>query len=1254
MSLRTLFLATLLVLPAVPQGADAVLTGTATDPSGAAVPGAGITALHLATGVSQTAETNPSGIYVFPSLAPGVYRVTAEKQGFQTLRYDDVRLEVGGRLSLNLALQLGSLAETVEVRATSENLLGYDTASVGGMVTGHRVNELPLPARSALNLTYTQAGLYEDNIAGSRIGATNITLDGVNIQDQRLNQGISSPIFLTVDKIEEFRIVTSPADAELGRGSGQIQMLTRSGTNEFHGSLFEAHRNTVLNANTWFNNYRGTDARTGEPVSPRNILIRNQYGGRLGGPIIRNQTFFHFLFEEQKIRQRTAVTNTVYTAPAREGVFRFFPGARNGNAVSSAPTVDLNGNPVRPAGATGDLQSVRLFGRDPNRMAADPTGIVKRMIDLTPLPNNFRFGDGLNTAGFTWQRPGDQNLRQFNIKIDHNINSYHRFAATYTHENQKNYNGWSESPFPNTPAGESSYRDRLATFNIWSTLRSNILNEFRFGSLRPWLRYYTGWEVGDNGRLLPRAGDETYVIVFDTIADPINQADNPVGRISPLYQFTDNVSWIRGRHSFKGGFEIRFSSTNGFNSTDVMPRATTGTGTSSIQNVSNIPGIGQNLTAAYSLLNNLSGSLTRISQTLNSPGGPNPVFLSREVKQRTWKRREISMFFKDDFKVSPNLTLNLGMRWEFYGVPYDANARTAALVGGSGSLFGISGRSFADLYQPGRLAGDLTRVEIVGPGSENPSRKLHGEDWNNFGPAVGLSWAAPWFGKRTVLRMGYSISYERNSLRIVDVVSGDQPGLRERVFFNSASHLNLTSVALPLKPLGKPLDLVPLTDRSQTVRTFDDNLRNPYIQNWSFGIQRELAKNTILELRYAGSKGTRLVRGLDINEQIIFENGILDAFRVTQKGGHAPLLDRIFNGISIPGLGRVDGQRITGSDAVRYNSTTQSYLAFHNVASFANWLNTTTSYTGERGGLPRRAGLPENFITGNPQFASARLTSNVAGSTWNSFQAEVSKRFSAGWTWQGNYTWSKALGEEEGAGEEMIDSYRDLRNWRLDKRLMRFHRTHILRNSGTVELPFGPKRKYLNSSHPVLSRLAERWQFGFVFNVFSGAPFSLTSGRNSWNTFGDNTPAAVAPLDKGAGNVLKTGNGVVYFDGFQQVRDPSIEGLTTLNGIQGRSTLLAIADSGGKVILVNPTPGTLGNLAPNFLEGPGDFRLDINLIKRVRLNERAGLEFRIDAIDVSNTPHFNLPNADMNSTTFGRITGASGNRILVVGARINF
>ena len=1255
MKLTKIFLALcfcpLMAASALAQSTIATVTGTVTDSSGAIVPGASVIAENTKTGVKIAVTANDSGIYLFASLTPGDYRITAEKTGFRRMVYNEVELELSARLTINFALEIGQLNEqVVEINAAVDSRLSLGTSSVGGVLNDKRVQDLPLPDRNALGLVLTQAGVVSNNFSGARIGTLNVQRDGINVMDQRINSGVNSAVFNSVDLVEEVRVVTSPADAEFGRGSGQVQILTRSGTNEFHGSAFEAHRNTALNANTWFNNQRGRDAN-GEEISPREVLIRNQFGGRLGGPIWKNKSFFHVLYEGQRIAAKDTVTRTVLTEAGRRGLFRFYPGVQNGNAIAAVPTVDLNGNPIKPATATGDLQTVNLFTRDPNRPGFNST--VQSQLASMPLPNNFRAGDGLNTAGFTWNIPQSQNFDHFSLKIDHIINEANRLAFSFTREGGLSKNGFLAQVFPDSPGGNNSSRDYFYSLSLTTTLRPNLLNEVRYGALRPKLRFNAPWEVAGLDSL-PQANGQPYVINFATITDPIDQSNDPQGRISPFYLFADTVTWQKGRHSFKGGAEVRFVSTNGFNSFSVLPRANIGSGGAAVQNVNNIPGIGANNGTATNILNNLAGSLTSIEQAFNSPGGQNPVFLAGEGKQRTWRQREFSLFFKDDLKATRNLTLNLGLRYEYYGVPYEANGKTVGLVGGSQSIFGISGSSFNDIFKPGAINGSMTNLEQVGKNSINEKTKLYNNDLNNFAPAVGLSWAIPWFGQnKTVLRAGYGIGYERNSLRLLDVLAGDQPGLRAVTTFTQSAFLGISGVALPLTPIGAPLATVPLTDRTQIVRVYDTNLRTPYVQNWSVVVQRELFKDSVFEARYVGNKGTKLVRGFDVNEVNIFNTGILEAFKAVQSGGSHPLLEQIFRGLNL-GLGNINGTSVTAGASLRSNNNTRDFFAFGDVGGFASFLNSTTNFTNVQGGLLRRGGLPENFILANPQFASARLTGNSASSTYHSLQLEFNKRLSRGLLVQANYTFSKALGEEEGAEQEMVDSYRTLTDLSVEKRRLSFDVTHVFRSSWVYELPFGPDRKFFGSTRGFISRLVERWQVGAIYNVFSGSPITVSAARSSLNQFTDNTPALVGDLSKGFGTVKVGPTGVKYFDGLQSVTDPAVAGLTTLQGLQARSTLRAIADASGNLILINPTPGALGTLAPRYLQGPGSFRLDLNVVKRFRISESKNFELRADFIDALNSPQWGNPNTDINSLNFGNITSADGNRVIVIGVRLNF
>jgi hypothetical protein len=1253
MTKRLLFFGVVIVSLVFGQGTDAVVSGTVADSSGAVISGATVVVTNLRTGIQISTTSNEAGIYLYPSLQPGVYRLAGEHPGFKRYVLNEVTLNTADKVSINLTLDVGNVNESVEVRAENETTLGYATASVGRAITGQDVQQLPLTNRDALSLVNTQAGVQGANISGVQRVGLNISMDGINIQDSRTNFGLTTPLFTSVDRVGEVQVINSPADAELGRGIGHVVILSRSGTNEFHGSLFEQLRNTALNANSFFNNLSGL---------PRNILIRNQFGGSIDGPIRKNKTFFRFHVEAQRLSQQTTITQTVYTASARQGLFRYFPGAPNANAAAAQATVDPRGNPLRPAAATGDLQTVSLFNRDASRPLADPTGTVQKALALTPLPNDFRSGDGLNTAGYTWQRPQPFPRTQFDFKIDHYFTPTERFAVTYTRENNDNPNANQPQPFPTVPGGTVTSWIRVLSVNVLSSLKPNLINEFRGGFHRPKQAFLAPWDLAGSG-FLPQLGSQPYLLGFSQITSPFTASNSPTGVIGPYarttstYQYADTISWLKGKHAFKAGGEIFFLSSNGFNAFNVTPRINQGNGALGAPlNITNIAGIGSNGSLAQGMLNDLAGSIDSMNQAFNIDDPFHPKYAPGLDKQRTWTSREFSGFAKDDYKVSRNLTLNLGVRYEFYSPIYDATGRTASLVGGSGRIFGISGTNFGAMFQPGLNQGSLTQVQLVAHKSPNPDIPLYQPDKNNFAPAIGLAWNLPqarWLGNRTVvLRIGYGWSYERITPRHIDDASGNQPGVRLEEIFRSSNALNLTNVVLPLTPSSSPLATFPVTDRTQIGHAMDTNMRNAYIENWNVGLQAGLTAGTTLRVSYVGSKGTRLMLGTDINETNIFENGISDAFRATQAGGNSSLMNRLFQGLNVPGVGVVDGLSITGSDAVRRNTTLNAFLAANDVGGFANFLNTNNFLTGQIGGIPRRAGLPENWITVNPQFVAANYTSNFGSSVYHSMQVELSKRLSNGFIFSANYTLAKAFGEEEGnSTAEQLNNYRTLRNRSLDRRLLSFSIKQALKGYGNWELPFGPNRRFLRS-RGWRARLVEHWETGFVFTAQTGTPLGFGVNGNTFNNFGGATAVALAAIPSGIGTVTRLGNGVNYFSGYSVVNDPAVQAFAS--EFRGRSTMRAIADPAGHIILVNPAVGTLGSLGTRPIYGPGLFDLDLNLIKTITVKERWTLQLRADATAITNTPQFGNPTLSINSLNFGNITSAGGNRVVTVEARIRF
>src|SRR5215471_14072105 len=354
------------------QTTNATLGGTVSDSSKALIPGVTVTATNTQTGVVNTIVTNETGAYQFASLQTGTYKVTAELPGFLTQTYNDVTLGVAQQVRLNFALQVATQTQTVEVNVAADTLIATTSSSVGAVLPEYKLRDLPLASRNALDLVATTAGTQGGSFAGAISVAVNTVRDGVPVSDGRYDVGVSASTYVSPDLVDEVRVIVAPADAELGRGSGQVQMSTRSGTNQFRGSVFWQNRNSALSANSWFNNFRGVD---------KDYRNANQFGGRIGGPIVKNKTFFFFLWEGQRYITKQQFVGNVLTMEARQGIFRFFPGVQIANYFSNNPVVDQFGNPVTPQGVNttidgGRLQSVSVFGKDPNRPGFDSSGWV--------------------------------------------------------------------------------------------------------------------------------------------------------------------------------------------------------------------------------------------------------------------------------------------------------------------------------------------------------------------------------------------------------------------------------------------------------------------------------------------------------------------------------------------------------------------------------------------------------------------------------------------------------------------------------------------------------------------------------------------------------------------------------------------------------------------------------------------------------------------------------------------------------------
>jgi len=1254
------------VAAGIASAQNATLGGTVMDETGAVIPGAVIIATGNDTGVETRTTANNAGNYQFPSLQPGSYKVSATTEGFNEVVYNPIALGVSANVRRNFTLSISEVATVVEVAAAAESPLMASGAVVGSVLPRQQIEDLPLVDRSAANLALTQAGIDGGigegvSVAGASTMALAVTVDGISVSNTRISRagGLHSfQLSQSVDLVEEVKVTSSPADAEFGRSVGRVEMITRSGTNQFHGSVTDGFRNNWLNANTYWNNRAERD---------RAVLKRNQYAARISGPIIRNKTFFFFLYDGDRERTEATTVHQVLTASAREGNYRYWPGVQTNNAASSNPAVDFNGNPIEPDGATGALQTVSVFGVDPNRPNPDPSGLANTFLAKIPLPNNFtESGDGLNTAAYVYNAPGYHNKDQFTGKVDHTFNAAHMMNVTFTKEKQKYTN--SLAPYPGI-ADEFGYNNVPSWFlsaNLTSTLTPSVVNMFKFGFQHPDMDQRGGLRV--IGDLYPEIDGQPYEPGFAVVPTYITSTGVDSRLVNPVYTVGNNTSWLRGAHSLKWGFQFDHMESNSWNIFGYVPSVRLGAGNVPVQGIDTLPGmISNNEGTMEDMLVDFTGSVSSASHTWRVASGKDLTWI-QNVNEGYWNQRSLGFYFKDDWKVTPNVTLNLGLRWDWTGAPNEQKGRTIGPKGGFSGLFGISGTNYDVMWAPGASGGSLTEVVPIGNNSSNPDYSAYDNYYKGFGPAIGLSWSIPYFGQdKTVLRIGYQISRPMASDFLG--ISGDISSMSSEASWEPTEVAFLDDVFLPIPATTEPLEFQPINSKLNSLNAYDPGFQPPTVQNYNASIERQLTPSTSFSIRYVGNHSSHLNNSVPINAVNVIENGLYEAGNITAAGGDAPILDRLFAGVDFgSGIGVVGEDGLTGSSAVRQYRSTQRYFAGNDARGFASWINTSTdlqpSATASRGGIITQAGLPANFVVVNPQYSGVNATTSGFNAHYDSGIFELNRRTTNGWGYQVNFTWAKNYnmsGLAGGWGGSTSWNPRDFSEGGTFG-----GRKHSLKISGTYELPFGPGK--LVNLTGVADKILGGWQFGGFLTVNSGSYLSI-GGANGGGIGGVNTPVVVGDLPENPGKIVKTGGGPIYFGSeFQRVDDDRFcDSITTVDGLQDRCGEYAMAYN-GSILFQNSLTGEMGTLGrtTQWL-GPGLVNLDLNLLKRLQVTERVSAELRLDAISAPNTPHFGNPNTSMNSSSFGvisepRIGGNAytspasyyGNRILVINARVSF
>jgi hypothetical protein len=1194
------------------------ISGLVKDATGAAAPGVTLTALHEETGVRQATVTTDAGLFLFPSLPVGPYTVRAELNGFKTVNRPGIQLTVGTDVNLTITIEPGGVEESVTVRAESP-MVQTTESSLSTLVARETIVTLPLNGRNPLHLIGLVPGVVGHSAEATASGGTathyingdrgrgiTTTQDGIDISDPVIPRGELTNAPVNPEALQEFRVITSNAKAEYGRSAGgQVELVTRSGTNRFSGALYEFFRNTRLDSNSYFNKRQGL---------PKEQLERNQFGAALGGPIRRDRAFFFVNYDGMRRTQETSQTVTVPTAALRSGVFRFVTQACAGEtAARNRPScVDEAGAPLVP------ISSYSFVGNDPRGLGLDPV-MQAETLKLLPLPNDFTMGDGLNTAGYRWNSPSESPLDGITARVDYTLRRTQSLFGRYS-------NAWRNdliNDIINTTPRPMSWPARVrlsdqqgGAFGHKWTITGHVVNELTGGFTRNVLEFNDPEHPG------------TYEICRSgcIFSSPLVYWPG-TSRKPTEVQFIDNLTWIKGSHAFKSGGTARLyyiSQTRGAgNPFGIFPSLTfartdatfSGNDTNGVARpdggVTSLTGSGINATDRNNLntlYNVMLGRIGRIDQVFYSNG---QQFVPLQPLTLDQRMQEYNFYVQDDWRIRPNLTLNAGLRYELNTVPYDAAGVQVVpdkpLDGSQGPVTFLQG----------------------GPGT---GTNWFAQDNNNVAPSVGVAWDPTGKG-RTSVRASYRLAYQRLISWALNVVEQRQPATSLNQFIIAPSdsaiagsdkvlRLNefLKAGRLPqpqggvgvtmangVPQLTTPAAIVrtPPNNRNEQPLFFDPGVTTPYMQQAIVGIQHEVWKDTVVDVSYVASRGSDLFRMMNVNTMDLAANGFISDFAAARRnllaGGNPNV------GESTGNLGKLYGGAIPTS--------AYADIQNNNVGLLADALDRRTQGIGLAA-----AGLPDNFFRPNPQFSIAGVGCTCSSSQYNSLQLQLQKRFAQGLSFGVNYTLARSTddvsNDTRGAGTELVvpsDPGRlDLDDGRSD-----FDVRHVLRGNFIWDLPFGQGRKFLNGASGLVNALAGGWRINGIVDASSGFPFSVYSGFHTFTFYDSGTRVATTSASGVTNRADYTGSGSI---GRVRTTDRGVEFFTAEE----------------RAMFQTPAAGGTGS-ERNLFTGPGYFQIDLGIFKNFAIGTHR-LELRTEIFNLLDTVNFADPNILATAGSFGTIT----------------
>jgi len=1006
--------------PGVGWAQSSTVTGVIIDSTGGVIPGASVKAHNIGTGVDNAAVTNGAGVFRI-SAVPGVYDIKVEKSGFKSDRFTAVTLTVDQVLTLNVTLQVGSVEQTVEVKGQTVAPIDLESGEVSNIVEQSRVIDMPLITRDPYSLVLLSPGVIQSNAMGgfSANGArerdNNFLLDGVDNNDSDVPGNASGLNPLTPDSTQEFRVITNNFSPEYGRNNGAIiDVITRSGTDQIHGDAYWFGRYDVTGARDFFNH---------QPDTPKNPYERNIFGASAGGPIRKDKTFWFANYEGNRFITTLTNVSSVPTAAFRTGMFTALDS--NGNAVP----VDVSS----PSAANNGIG-----------LPLDPT--IQKILALYPTPNGPAID---NVTGYYFFPSSDKSTQDiFTVKVDHHINDRNTLSGRYSFNRYNDPNDGSSNFLPGDLGSIATFqRNQNFSLDWTSTLSPSMVNDFRLGANRTHDPFICeGTSVFDTFGAVDAFGRGSDF----SLSDPFGAGPSGFGcaglgdlnsesRSTGTYQIRETLAWVRGTHTLKFGFEGRdvySNSYDDFNSRTSLafaPEYAFGAGV--LQNLPTSIAASPTLNDEVAMLLGFVTSQTQ-SQFFDSAGTRTADDL------RGFRQKEIALFAQDSWKARSNLTFNYGLRWEYYGVPYEV------------------GNNFSNLFANASGQAPFT-FTIVGPGAARPAWN---NEYENFEPRVGFAWD-PFKSGKTSIRGAFGIFHDRVFGNLFEDARANPPF--QQTFSNGSLFSNITPVtglaAPPTVPTTATVDNYnPVTGTGglEYPDLFDPNFHTPYSENWNFGIQRQITNSLTLDVNYVGDRGLRLFRIVDGNPP---QPALVSALETYCKSPNP------YDCVDTP---------------------TQSTLTGYNL-----WIGA------ELGNLPFDAVNNNAFENPTSYTPGADMNKSIAKSFYDSLQVNVTQRLSHGVQIHGAYTWAHGLDD---ASDPFVAAQGNRNLPRNSFNLHNEYGNSDFDVRQHVSLDFiyqpnlGRGHAYLN--HGVAGRVMEGWEINGIATFQTGLPFEIFGDVDSQHT----------------------------------------------------------------------------------------------------------------------------------------------------------